>query len=392
MNKFFAVEKPFRIWRHVGTSPSNTWIGSSRSINTVMEARNSEPGDQIHALVGGTFLVRGKEAWRISIRAPKPILEKSYGGYESDAFVLARRTDVLSEIPQPADKIDYNAPRLAIEANRLRELHPEVIEVEPSPGMELLKAMVGRYAEELSAAGRKFSVKAEDVNAYHDGRIRLTIHAPETKDDRQVTVQIGAGGMLIVDLPVGEPVQGLPFEGGTDGRGKIYLRPEVWPSTPEVAMRVLHEFVNRKDMDLKDIIEKVDEESHIAAFRLQSAVGAEDGGLASMYWSGVEPEAICETLARAVVRLSGGNVVDHGSPWTNWDWDKPFDHSKNLDDEPILARDMFLDHVEKRFGVKLGAAERRDVANRIDAVLEPYFEHERKWAEERDQGNDAPAP
>lgn len=404
-NKYFRVDAPFRVWCHVGLSDSNAHIGRSQVINTVMEARNAGPGDEIHALVGGTFLVRDGAAWEISIHAPKHVFEKTYGR-RSPATELAEDPRV-SELLAPTRVMDYNAARDKVRSNRLRPLHPEVIEVEPSPGMLLLRAVVEPFAQDLREGNRPYSVSEADVDAYHSGRIRLTIEGRDGAPDRFVKVENGARGMVIVDLPLDEPVQGLPFEFPSEGRGRIYLRPETWPVPAEVAMRVLHEFVHRGTQaiekrevesvsgqsQIEDVAGKIDEESNAPFLRLQNAVGQTDGGLASMHWSGTVAEGICRDMAEAVIRRSGGNVVDHGSPWQALAHDHAFEHSADLDDEPILARDLYLDNVEKRFGIRFGASERRDFGRRVDDVLEPYFDQERQWAEEaKAEAGEAPKP
>lgn len=407
MNKYFRVDRPFRVWCHLGFSDSNTYIGSSRCINTVMEARNAKPGDVIHALVGGTFMVTAEGPRAISTQAPKHIFEKSYGGRKADAFWFAESMkDFVTEIPAPSAKVDYAGVLAKVSANRMRELHPEVIEVEPSPGMVALRRIFSLDVFDLEARQVDFDIKEVDENAYHPARVEIVLKGVAGAPDRSAKFSF-SGRVLTVNLPVGEPVQGIPFDYEGETRGTIHLRPETWPDVVEVAQRVLYEFVNRgthspKNEDIQDmtemtelqsIAEKIEnEESHAPFLRLQSAVGATDGGLASMHWSGSVSEALCRDLAEVVVKRSKGPVVDHGSPWEALSRNPVFEHSEDLADEPILARNLFLDNVEKRFGVKFGAAERRDFEGRIDAILEPYFEQERSYAEERDEAEEAPKP
>lgn len=405
-NKYFRVESPFRVWCNLGHSDSNTHIGRSRVINVVKEARNAIPGDEIHALVGGTFLIRDDAAWEVSLSAPKSVLEKTYL-LRPDWAELPNDPRV-AEILAPTRTADYNAIRSAVSANRMRPLHPQVIDIEPSPEMVRVRALIAPSTSALREEGRAFKVAESDIDAYHSSRIRLTIEGVGGKSDRYVEVTDGPRGMVTVDLPVGEPVQGLPFEYPSKERGRIYLRPETWPDPGQVAMRVLYEFVHRgaqaiEDREtrsvtaeggLDDIAAKVEEESNAPFLRLQMAVGAEDGGLAALHWNGSVADGICRDLAKAVLARSGGTATDHGSPWEAlsreaFEGRSPFQHSTDLDEEPIHARDLFLDNVEKRFGVKLGAVERRDIGRRIDDVLEPYFRQERQWAAD---AADAPAP
>jgi hypothetical protein len=113
MNSYFEVAQPFRIFRHIGVSASNSYVGASRLFATVMEAINARPGDEIHTLVGGTFLIRDGGIGPISLRAPKPPFEKSYGARESDTTIMKRyvQEGLAAEIPQPAGNIDYVVAR-----------------------------------------------------------------------------------------------------------------------------------------------------------------------------------------------------------------------------------------------------------------------------------------
>lgn len=121
-NKFFEFDEPIRWFKAIGTSPSNAYFGASRAIDTVHEQTLVQPGDQIHALVGGTFLVRADGTVETGrLRLPKPHFEKSHGGRDSDADLLARMVKAgrCKEISAPAGKIDYNASRVALEGKRL---------------------------------------------------------------------------------------------------------------------------------------------------------------------------------------------------------------------------------------------------------------------------------
>lgn len=113
-NNYFAVEKEFRLLAVDGHSPSNTYIGSSRSYDAVLLAVNARPGDEIHDLVGGMFHVSGETGLVSSIRMvpPKSILEKSYGPSPEKS----RRDGLveggyLKELPEPTLAADYNSAR-----------------------------------------------------------------------------------------------------------------------------------------------------------------------------------------------------------------------------------------------------------------------------------------
>lgn len=57
-NAYFAFVKPADIYVLAAHIESNTWVGASRALDPVYRKVHVKPGDQIHALVGGNFLVR----------------------------------------------------------------------------------------------------------------------------------------------------------------------------------------------------------------------------------------------------------------------------------------------------------------------------------------------
>ena len=168
MNKFFKVEKPFRVFRHFGTSASNSYVGASQIFNTVMEGVNTRPGDEIHALVGGTFLLRGNEICELSLVASEAAFEKTYLG-TTDAEKLAGRikhAEVVS-IAEPKTKPDYTTARNKASANMLRDYFPEVVNIEPSPRMVELEHMVRtRFLERLDEYGVAYTAKSTDIDAW----------------------------------------------------------------------------------------------------------------------------------------------------------------------------------------------------------------------------------
>lgn len=159
-NSFFRVEKPFRIYRQFGTSESNTWIGRSRVISNVYHALNVQPGDELHALVGGLFVADSRDgqpdAAPARLAAPRPPLEKSYGAIpEDDVLRRLAKQGVVREIPRSeARVVDYPAARAAAQRD-LPERHPEVVELMPSPEMVAFRETVAAFAlglDELGAA------------------------------------------------------------------------------------------------------------------------------------------------------------------------------------------------------------------------------------------------
>lgn len=172
-NSFFRVEKPFRIYRQFGRSESNTWIGRSRVVSAVYHALNVQTGDELHALVGGLFVADSRDgrpdAAPALLAPPKPPLEKNYGS-ATDEEVLRRlaRQGVVREIPRSeARVVDYRAARSAAQTN-LPELHPEVVELMPSPEMVEFRRAVAAFALGLDELGA--------VIGWRDHGERPTVH------------------------------------------------------------------------------------------------------------------------------------------------------------------------------------------------------------------------
>lgn len=67
-NEYFEVTEPFNVEVRVGLAESNTFIGSSMALETVYQTVRVEPGDELHLLVGGDFLIRGGKAYEFYTR------------------------------------------------------------------------------------------------------------------------------------------------------------------------------------------------------------------------------------------------------------------------------------------------------------------------------------
>lgn len=160
MNAFFRVERPFRFYRQFGLSPSNTWIGSSRVISNVYHALNAQPGDEMHALVGGLFVADRvgpggtPSAAPARLSPPKPPLEKSYGTLpDSDTLRAMAKAGLVREIPRSeARPLEYAAVRNAA-GRQLQEYHPEVVELMPSPEMVAFRESISSFALGLDDYG-----------------------------------------------------------------------------------------------------------------------------------------------------------------------------------------------------------------------------------------------
>lgn len=82
MNTYSLVTEPVDAHIRVGSTPGNTFAGRLQAHETVYQVLTLSPGDEIHALVGGTFLVRegvcrGEITWRLP---EKHLFER--GGWE----------------------------------------------------------------------------------------------------------------------------------------------------------------------------------------------------------------------------------------------------------------------------------------------------------------------
>jgi len=145
-NRYFEFDEPVHWFRKIGTSASNTYVGRSQVLDTVYQLATIEPGDQVHALVGGTFVARADGRVEEGVfRLPKHIFEKSYGPMDSDAAFLARVAAAgrCREIAaEQAYKPDYGALR----KKGYPELPPHMgsldrrNEAQPSPLLGLLSA------------------------------------------------------------------------------------------------------------------------------------------------------------------------------------------------------------------------------------------------------------
>jgi hypothetical protein len=118
-NRYFRFTKPVRWFQAVGHSPSNTFVhGTSRAIDTVHAQTLIRAEDTVHALCGGTFLVRADGSVETGrFRLPKHLFEKSYGPPVLDTDLLEQmvKFGLCAEIDKPAGSIDYAAGRKASE-------------------------------------------------------------------------------------------------------------------------------------------------------------------------------------------------------------------------------------------------------------------------------------
>ena len=67
-NIYCRVVTPFDIEVAVGIRETNVWIGRSRSLANVYRTVRLSPGDELHLLFGGDFLIRAGQAYRFFMR------------------------------------------------------------------------------------------------------------------------------------------------------------------------------------------------------------------------------------------------------------------------------------------------------------------------------------
>ena len=232
-NAFFRVEEPFQVFKHVGISASNSYVGASRMFATVMEAINSRPGDEIHALVGGTFLKRGNDVFPISLKPRKPPFEKSYGS-ASAAEVMTHRVKVglVTRIPEPRVTPDYGAAGKRVSTNQLREFHPEIVHIDDSPELMKLKEIVDQFMGKLRDIDDTAMVEYRDIDAY--GGPQATVRFCGTYAAIRGTVP----GVYAIDLPDDTPRARFMNSEVKKGRVSYHVRTidgcDVVPDTKEL--------------------------------------------------------------------------------------------------------------------------------------------------------------
>ncbi|MGY3581789.1 hypothetical protein ACVIGB_000140 [Bradyrhizobium sp. USDA 4341] len=214
-NSYFRVERPFRVFKHFGMTATNASYGSSRIHAVVLEAINARPGDEIHALAGGTFLQRGDELFELSLHAPKPPFERG-SRFETDAERLTRgaQRQLVSPIPPPTRQFDYRTVRESVSNNQLPDQHAQVIHREDSPEMVQLRTLLTDFVKRLrdreGADGLK--IELSDIDAYRGPKAKISFR------DSDVTVTATVPGVCVVDLPDHTPCGRFIARAGNPGR------------------------------------------------------------------------------------------------------------------------------------------------------------------------------
>jgi len=121
-NRYYEFDEPVRWFKAAGVSLSNAYWGSSRFDDIFHEPSAVNPGDQVHALHGGVWVVRADGGVEVGcFRLPKPRFEKASPGTPSEQELVAMMAKCgrCHEIEKPARQIDYPAAREAVMARRL---------------------------------------------------------------------------------------------------------------------------------------------------------------------------------------------------------------------------------------------------------------------------------
>ena len=101
-NEYFSATRPFEAFINRGCTESNTYIGRSQAMATVYSREQVVPGDEVHDLAGGAFLVRdGALVGELRFRLPeKSVLER---GPDRDV----RPDDALAPLASPTKPGSY---------------------------------------------------------------------------------------------------------------------------------------------------------------------------------------------------------------------------------------------------------------------------------------------
>jgi hypothetical protein len=220
-NSYFRVEQPFRVFKHFGMTETNASYGSSRIHAVVLEAINARPGDEIHALAGGTFLRRGNDLFELSLHAPKPPFERG-SRFETDAERLTRsiQRELVSTIPPPTRQFDYRTARESVSRNQLPDRHAQVIHRDDSPEMLQLRTLLTDFVKRLRDHEGPNGVEIElsDIDAYRGPKAKISFR------EFNITVTATVPGVCVIDLPDHAPCGRFIAREGNRGRLTFMFR------------------------------------------------------------------------------------------------------------------------------------------------------------------------
>lgn len=175
-NAYYEALKPLHYFEPVGCALSNTWVGRSRVIDRVYEARVAAPGDRFATLVGGNFVVTAERGMRqASFWLPKHVFEKSYGPANSAAglFEGLAGLGVVARVEAFGTSSDFAAARASAE-REFPEHHPRLLSSVRSPALDALI----EHSESVCAMARRAGFKVLFDDFGEDRRARLVIREP----------------------------------------------------------------------------------------------------------------------------------------------------------------------------------------------------------------------
>jgi hypothetical protein len=111
-NTYYTVTRAFTVYALVGHSDSNFHYGSSMVYGNVYRRVELQPGDEVHALVGGTFVLRfDGELLKVCLTiTDKSPFEKRYGG-ELERWPLDALQQTLT--PTVIERYPHEFPHVA---------------------------------------------------------------------------------------------------------------------------------------------------------------------------------------------------------------------------------------------------------------------------------------
>lgn len=93
---YLTVISSFKIYIAVGSYVTNTFFGSSRACGISYRSINLVPGDEVHDIFGGVFVVHEGKAYQAKMKlSEKHPFEKTYGMTE-EIFPLENLSKITS--------------------------------------------------------------------------------------------------------------------------------------------------------------------------------------------------------------------------------------------------------------------------------------------------------
>ena len=243
-NVFYRVAKPLLVLKHRGRCTTNDFVGASMMLRLVKEAVQAKPGDEIHALIGGCFLVDTAGAVsEFSLRTRTGAFERVHGGFVRDQDLLASLAKIgyMTEVEGPVQKPDY---RKNPADERFEHLHDEVIWTEQSDLFTKMKLSF-----------------PDAVSVFKD-HPTANIGISDFGERRDVVVSAWDGGDLLWTLTCSEEDSRMNLHSGkrfNDATGIIQTVADSLTPGRQVSLRGERLYIGRGDMD---ILPNID--SHLA--------------------------------------------------------------------------------------------------------------------------------